>query len=205
MSSSKKLKSSRGYCRYCETIVWLDNMKCSNEHIGLNSENQKIDPVLPSQVFSILFCSFWFSDYSYLMGLSQSAVLLFNANNGSVKLNSEWCDWSILWHYIKDNRDCSSVCCCLAGSLYMPKLNQNSKDQIFNISTSFVLNSWTIEWSYIYFAFHHFQVVEYLLDDSISFISSSESESDSDTEAGSFSRLWAYRRPLTRTQDSSFI
>lgn len=117
MSSSKKLKSSRGYCRYCETIVWLDNMKCSNEHIGLNSENQKIDPVLPSQVFSILFCSFWFSDYSYLLGLSQSAVLLFNANNGSVKLNCEWCDWSILWHYIKDNRDCSSVCCCLAGSI----------------------------------------------------------------------------------------
>lgn len=118
MSSSKKLKSSRGYCRYCQTIVWLDNMKCSNEHIGLNSESQKIDPVLPSQVFSILFCWFWFSDYSYLMGLSQSAVLLFNANNGSVKLDSEvmWCDWSILWHYIKDNRDCSSVCCCLAGS-----------------------------------------------------------------------------------------
>ncbi|KAK9914362.1 hypothetical protein M0R45_038145 [Rubus argutus] len=97
MSSSKKLKSSRGYCRYCQTIVWLENMKCSNEHIGLNSESQKIDPVLPSQV------------------------------------------------------------------------------------------------------------VEYLLDDSISFISSSESECDSDTEAGSFSRLWSYRRPLTRTQDSPSI
>lgn len=64
-------------------------MKCSNEHIGLNSENQKIDPVLPSQVYSILFFSFWFSDYSYFMGLSQSAILLFNANNGSVKLDSE--------------------------------------------------------------------------------------------------------------------
>ncbi|CAL9008774.1 unnamed protein product [Prunus brigantina] len=53
-SSSKKLKSSRGYCRDCNTIVWLDNMKCSNEHTGLNSENQQIKPVLPSQVVGYL-------------------------------------------------------------------------------------------------------------------------------------------------------
>ncbi|XP_004309171.1 PREDICTED: F-box protein At5g52880 [Fragaria vesca subsp. vesca] len=53
-SSSEKLKSSRGYCRHCKTIVWLDNMKCFNEHIGLNTEIQKIDPVLPSQVVDYL-------------------------------------------------------------------------------------------------------------------------------------------------------
>ncbi|KAL6127639.1 hypothetical protein ACLB2K_071002 [Fragaria x ananassa] len=53
-SSSEKLKSSRGYCRHCKTIVWLDNMKCFNEHIGLNTEFQKIDPVLPSQVVDYL-------------------------------------------------------------------------------------------------------------------------------------------------------
>ncbi|XP_040369397.1 F-box protein At5g52880 isoform X2 [Rosa chinensis] len=53
-NSSKKLKSSRGYCRYCKTIVWLDNMKCFNDHIGLNPEIQKIDPVSPSQVVDYL-------------------------------------------------------------------------------------------------------------------------------------------------------
>ncbi|XP_061999603.1 F-box protein At5g52880-like [Rosa rugosa] len=95
-NSSKKLKSSRGYCRYCKTIVWLDNMKCFNDHIGLNPEIQKIDPVSPSQV------------------------------------------------------------------------------------------------------------VDYLLEDSISVKSSSESDSDSDSEAGSFSRLWAYRRPLTSTEGMPF-
>ncbi|KAH0978850.1 hypothetical protein GBA52_006027 [Prunus armeniaca] len=89
-SSSKKLKSSRGYCRDCNTIVWLDNMKCSNEHTGLNSENQQIKLVLPSQV------------------------------------------------------------------------------------------------------------VGYLLDDSLSLASSSDSDSDSD--GGPFSRLWAYQRPLSKTQ-----
>ncbi|CAL2243823.1 unnamed protein product [Prunus armeniaca] len=89
-SSSKKLKSSRGYCRDCNTIVWLDNMKCSNEHTGLNSENQQIKLVLPSQV------------------------------------------------------------------------------------------------------------IGYLLDDSLSMASSSDSDSDSD--GGPFSRLWAYQRPLSKTQ-----
>ncbi|PRQ60216.1 hypothetical protein RchiOBHm_Chr1g0378761 [Rosa chinensis] len=51
-NSSKKLKSSRGYCRYCKTIVWLDNMKCFDDHIGLNPEIQKIDPVSPSQLLN---------------------------------------------------------------------------------------------------------------------------------------------------------
>uniref|UniRef100_A0A2N9ECX8 F-box domain-containing protein n=1 Tax=Fagus sylvatica TaxID=28930 RepID=A0A2N9ECX8_FAGSY len=49
-NASKNLTSSRGYCGHCDTIVWLNNMKCSNEHHGLNSENQKLKPVSPHQV-----------------------------------------------------------------------------------------------------------------------------------------------------------
>ncbi|KAF3432909.1 hypothetical protein FNV43_RR24011 [Rhamnella rubrinervis] len=48
--SSKKLTSSRGYCGHCNTIVWLDNTKCSNVHIGLDSGNQQVKPVSPSQI-----------------------------------------------------------------------------------------------------------------------------------------------------------
>ncbi|XP_015878294.1 F-box protein At5g52880 isoform X1 [Ziziphus jujuba] len=47
--SSKKLASGRGYCGYCDTIVWLDNTKCFNVHSGLDSENQ-ISPVSLDQV-----------------------------------------------------------------------------------------------------------------------------------------------------------
>ncbi|KAB1204934.1 hypothetical protein CJ030_MR7G015232 [Morella rubra] len=46
----KKFTSSRGYCGHCVTIVWLDNMKCSEGNHGLSSENQQIKPVSPRQV-----------------------------------------------------------------------------------------------------------------------------------------------------------
>ncbi|XP_062120297.1 F-box protein At5g52880 isoform X2 [Humulus lupulus] len=51
--SLKKLTSSRGYCGNCTTIVWLENMKCSNEHCRLSSENhdnQRVKPVSSHQV-----------------------------------------------------------------------------------------------------------------------------------------------------------
>lgn len=43
-----------------------------------------------------------------------------------------------------------------------------------------------------------FQVAEYILDDSLKFISSSDSDSDSDE--GPISRLWAYPRHMSRRQ-----
>ncbi|XP_075647551.1 F-box protein At5g52880 isoform X2 [Castanea sativa] len=42
-NASKNLTSSRGYCVYCGTIVWLNNMKCSDGH-------QQITPYSPHQV-----------------------------------------------------------------------------------------------------------------------------------------------------------
>ncbi|XP_059429047.1 F-box protein At5g52880 [Corylus avellana] len=49
-NASKNLTSSRGYCGHCDTIVWLSNLKCSNGHHGLNSENQQLKRVSPCQV-----------------------------------------------------------------------------------------------------------------------------------------------------------
>ncbi|EEF49027.1 conserved hypothetical protein [Ricinus communis] len=53
-NSSKRLASNRGYCMQCETIVWLDNMKCCNGDHGLESGNQLIVPVSPLQVVEYL-------------------------------------------------------------------------------------------------------------------------------------------------------
>ncbi|EXC05935.1 F-box protein [Morus notabilis] len=44
---SKKLRYSRGYCENCKTIVWVDNLKCSNEHCRSHSE---VKPVTASEV-----------------------------------------------------------------------------------------------------------------------------------------------------------
>ncbi|CAK7324827.1 unnamed protein product [Dovyalis caffra] len=43
-NSSKRLTTSRGYCLYCNTIVWLDGMKCSSGKCG---PQPKIQPVVP--------------------------------------------------------------------------------------------------------------------------------------------------------------
>ncbi|XP_065868982.1 F-box protein At5g52880 [Euphorbia lathyris] len=52
--SWKKLTSSRGYCGQCETIVWLDNMKCCNRDHIQQSETQQIVPVSSHQVVDYL-------------------------------------------------------------------------------------------------------------------------------------------------------
>ncbi|XP_062149671.1 F-box protein At5g52880 isoform X2 [Alnus glutinosa] len=48
-NATKNLTASRGYCEHCDTIVWLNNLKCSNGHHGLNSENRQIKRVSPCQ------------------------------------------------------------------------------------------------------------------------------------------------------------
>ncbi|WCJ36750.1 F-box family protein [Euphorbia peplus] len=48
--SSKRLTSNRGYCGQCETIVWLDNMKCCNKDHTQQSQTQQIVPVSSHQV-----------------------------------------------------------------------------------------------------------------------------------------------------------
>ncbi|KAK8521246.1 hypothetical protein V6N13_077365 [Hibiscus sabdariffa] len=47
---SKKLMSGRGYCAYCDTIVWLKNLKCSNSRCELKNESPRIKPISPHQV-----------------------------------------------------------------------------------------------------------------------------------------------------------
>ncbi|KAK4837951.1 hypothetical protein QYF36_009774 [Acer negundo] len=49
-NSSKKITSNRGFCGHCNAIVWLDNMKCSNTHCGVKSQNQQIKLVSLCQV-----------------------------------------------------------------------------------------------------------------------------------------------------------
>ncbi|XP_035542750.1 F-box protein At5g52880 [Juglans regia] len=49
-NASKNLTSNRGYCGHCDTIAWINNMKCSDGNHGLNSKNQQIKPTSPRQV-----------------------------------------------------------------------------------------------------------------------------------------------------------
>ncbi|XP_050221881.1 F-box protein At5g52880 isoform X2 [Mercurialis annua] len=53
-NSSKRLTSNRGFCSQCDTIVWLDNMKCCNRDHEADSDNQQIVPVSPHQVIDYL-------------------------------------------------------------------------------------------------------------------------------------------------------
>ncbi|RDX87855.1 SPCC24B10.10c, partial [Mucuna pruriens] len=50
---SRKLTTNRGYCGHCKSIVWLNNAKCPNVHIGI-SEIEDIKPVTAFQVVEYL-------------------------------------------------------------------------------------------------------------------------------------------------------
>ncbi|XP_022774030.1 F-box protein At5g52880-like isoform X2 [Durio zibethinus] len=47
---SKKLMSNRGYCGHCNTVVWLNNWKCSDRQCELKYESLLIKPISPQQV-----------------------------------------------------------------------------------------------------------------------------------------------------------
>lgn len=51
---SKRFKSNRGYCGSCHSIVWLSNMKCSNEHCVSKVTTQRIKPVSPRQIIEYI-------------------------------------------------------------------------------------------------------------------------------------------------------
>ncbi|GMH08940.1 hypothetical protein Nepgr_010780 [Nepenthes gracilis] len=52
---SWKFNYNRGYCRYCNLIVWLNNLMCPNAHLGQISEYHMIKPVLsPNQVVAYI-------------------------------------------------------------------------------------------------------------------------------------------------------
>ncbi|KAL3524347.1 hypothetical protein ACH5RR_017181 [Cinchona calisaya] len=48
--SSKKSAPYRGYCRQCNSIVWLSDPKCYNSHTGKNCKNPKVVPISMSQI-----------------------------------------------------------------------------------------------------------------------------------------------------------
>lgn len=47
---SRKVTSQRGFCKQCNSIVWLSNSKCSNECYGKISDDHQIMPVSLEQV-----------------------------------------------------------------------------------------------------------------------------------------------------------
>nr|KJB52663.1 hypothetical protein B456_008G272800 [Gossypium raimondii] len=44
----------RGYCGYCDMIVWLKNLKCSNRQCDPKHENAQIKPISPHQIVDYL-------------------------------------------------------------------------------------------------------------------------------------------------------
>lgn len=47
---SWRYKYNRGYCGHCNSIVWLDNLRCPNKHSRQESRNQQLMPVSPNQI-----------------------------------------------------------------------------------------------------------------------------------------------------------
>ncbi|VVB15718.1 unnamed protein product [Arabis nemorensis] len=53
-NSSKVLRSGRGYCSYCDSIVWHDNFRCPNKQCRLKSGNKALDLMSTHQVVNYL-------------------------------------------------------------------------------------------------------------------------------------------------------
>ncbi|XP_059304707.1 F-box protein At5g52880 [Lycium ferocissimum] len=48
--TSRKVTSQRGFCKPCNSVVWLSNSKCSNECFGKISDEHQIMPVSIEQI-----------------------------------------------------------------------------------------------------------------------------------------------------------
>ncbi|KAJ6764867.1 hypothetical protein OIU74_023693 [Salix koriyanagi] len=55
-NSSKRLTTSRGYCLYCDMIVWLDGLKCGSGKCGPQPKMQSVVPKSSEQVQSLCGC-----------------------------------------------------------------------------------------------------------------------------------------------------
>lgn len=50
-NSSRRFPTNRGYCSFCKSVVWVgNNLKCPNEHCGVKSANQQLDPMSLDQI-----------------------------------------------------------------------------------------------------------------------------------------------------------
>jgi hypothetical protein len=53
-NSSEALRSGRGYCSYCDSIVWHENLRCLNKQCRLKSGNKPLDLITTHQVVNYL-------------------------------------------------------------------------------------------------------------------------------------------------------
>lgn len=63
--SKKFITSSRGYCRHCNAIVWLNDMKFNNEHCRPSCKNHLIKPVSTQKIVEFVM-------EGYLLWISSS-------------------------------------------------------------------------------------------------------------------------------------
>lgn len=63
--SKKFITSSRGYCRHCNAIVWLNDMKFNNEHCRPSCKNHQIKPVSTQKIVEFVM-------EGYLLWISSS-------------------------------------------------------------------------------------------------------------------------------------
>ncbi|CAN7139649.1 hypothetical protein BRARA_J00797 [Brassica rapa] len=62
--SSKMLRSGRGYCSYCDSVVWHDNLRCPKKQCRLKSGKKPLDLMLTHQVVNYLLGTTSSSDES---------------------------------------------------------------------------------------------------------------------------------------------
>lgn len=55
-------RNNRGYCGHCNSIVWLRNLKCPNEHSKQGSGDQQLRPIAPSEIVLYILEDKWLSD-----------------------------------------------------------------------------------------------------------------------------------------------
>ncbi|ESQ43221.1 hypothetical protein EUTSA_v10014697mg [Eutrema salsugineum] len=61
-NSSKDLRSGRGYCCYCDSVVWHENLRCPNKQCRLKSDNEPLELMSTRQVANFLLGTMSSSD-----------------------------------------------------------------------------------------------------------------------------------------------
>ncbi|CAH8363605.1 unnamed protein product [Eruca vesicaria subsp. sativa] len=75
-NSAKMLRSGRGYCSNCDTVVWHDNFKCPKKQCQFESGKELLDPMLTHQVVN------------YLLGITSSSDESDSVESGSEESGS---------------------------------------------------------------------------------------------------------------------
>lgn len=81
---SWRYKFNRGYCGQCTSIVWLNNLKCPNQHSEQQSGNPRLKPVSPSQIVRYI--------------VDDSCWLMYSSDSDSESDEEELKFWSLSWN-----------------------------------------------------------------------------------------------------------